>query len=502
MEHPLTRLRRSRPSSRLVAGAALLAVGAIGAGQVWVMRRSGLHWDQEMALFPWLLRRGWVLYRDLKDQHPPLLPALLALTPDPGGAAPELILTLGLILLTTLLVALLAARLRGPGAAVGAAGLYALWLFTLGDAHLWYDLALGPCYLGAALLAGGAAPWAGRRAVALGLLLGAAALIKQQAALPLLAGLALVPGPTVRLRGAYLAAAAALPLASLLVFAGLGALPDYLYWAGLYNLTSTYAVTGAAPVPPAEWPWLALLYAPAGAAALLWLARRLQGHAASVRRSLFGAALLIAASAPAWPRYARFHLAAALPLLAVAAAVAVIDLARLARGLNRRAAAPWLLAAALLLIALPAGALTGLRAGRDFWRAGRAPLPYSGSIAPLQAWIAATTRPDEPILVYDLDPTLYRALDRAPPRPWTPLFPWIMEGDDTTEAWLAGLTAARPRVALVTPEFVAGRRLPLPDNGRADAFLRANYEPGPRFKVQKYAAAGTTEVVALRLRRP
>ena len=131
--------------------------------------------------------------------------------------------------------------MRGPGAAVGAAGLYALWLFTLGDAHLWYDLALGPCYLGAALLAAGPAPWTTRRAVALGLLLGAAALIKQQAALPLLAGAALLPLPTVRLRGAYLAGAAALPLASLLVFAGLGALPDYLYWAGLYNLTSTYA---------------------------------------------------------------------------------------------------------------------------------------------------------------------------------------------------------------------------------------------------------------------
>src|SRR5213082_2340616 len=45
--------------------------------------------DYEVALLPMLVRKGWVMYRDIIDQHPPLLPALLGITTS-GDTGPAL----------------------------------------------------------------------------------------------------------------------------------------------------------------------------------------------------------------------------------------------------------------------------------------------------------------------------------------------------------------------------------------------------------------------------
>jgi len=93
-------------------------------------------------------------------------------------------------------------------------------------------------------------------------------------------------------------------------------------------------------------------------------------------------------------------------------------------------------------------------------------------------------------------------VDREPPRPWSPLYPGILEGDSTDAQWLAGIEQTRPRVALVTPEFVAGRHLPLPDNGLSEDFLRTHYKEAARFTVQKYPDSGPQQIVALLLSAP
>ncbi|HMA35942.1 MAG TPA: hypothetical protein VKY74_15875 [Chloroflexia bacterium] len=503
------------PADRLAAGRRALAVGSAGAlllltgGLAATLLRSAFHWDQETALFPWLLRDGWVLYRDVRDQHGPLLPAALALLPDPGAAGPQFAATVALLVLTALLTALAAWRTHGPIAALLATGVYALWLLPFGGAHLWYDLALGPFYLGAYIL--GLVllrdPAPGWRPLALGLLLGTAALVKQQAALALLAGLVLVgPRPDRRL-ALYLGGAALPLLISLVAFGGAGALDAYLYWAGTYNLTSSYAQEGAAAVPAAEWPALLALYAPVLALALGTLGRGAPPPGGAPRPSVqrfvfFAGGLLLAATLPIWPRYARFHLAAALPLLAVVGGVAAWDLARHFPGVRSRALVPWAGGVLVLALALRLAGPPGGRALVAIWQAPAAPLPYSTTAGPLLAWVQGATSGDDPILVFDLDSTLYRVLARRPPRPWAPLFPWILEGASTAAQWSAGITTARPRLALVTPEFVAGRHLALGDGGRVEAWLRAQYVVGPHFTVQKYPDSGPQEIVGLRLTRP
>jgi hypothetical protein len=484
----------------------------LGAAQTATLARQGLHWDQEMALFPWMLAHGWVLYRDIKDQHPPLLPTLLALLPDPGAAGPQLLATLGLTLLTLMLAALVAARSAGAGAGLIAAAWVALWLPVLGGAHLWYDLALGPCYLAALLLLPliRRAPQAIWPAATLGLLLDTALLIKQQAILALLGGLAFlvltVPRPALaRVVGCALGAAALPLLASLVLFGAAGGLGDYVYWAGIYNLTSTYAQEGAAPVPPAEWPFLAALYAPVAAFVLGALLPGRNPGRRGLAPLLFAASLLGAATLAAWPRYDRFHLAGAAPLLAVIAGVAAPPLfIHLRRIVTRRAGWSWprglAWAGSLLLVGglVLYGGREGFRNWRAVWQAAPSPLPYSTNITPLRAWVQQEVpAADDPILVYDLDPTLYRVVERLPPRPWTPFYPWILQGDSALAQWTAGVRAGAPRLALVTPQFVAGRRLPVPGLTDVERLLREHYVAGPHFKVQKYPDAGLQEVVGL-----
>jgi hypothetical protein len=481
-----------------LAGLAVL-IGALCA----TVARHGVHLDQEMALFPWLMRNGWALYTDVRDQHGPLFPALLALLPDPGSASTQLAVTIVLVGLVAALVAVGAWRVAGPVAALLATGLYALWILSYDGAHLWYDLALAPVYLlafilGLSMVRGPGVPW---KALALGLLLSVAILVKQQAVVAVLGVPALIPVRQLRLLGLFLLGISLPVLASLLVFLGMGGLGDYLYWTVGYNITSNYAQEGSTPVPATDWPILLALFAPAAALALsaAWLPipRRDAG-----RMAIFTGGLLVAATIPVWPRYATFHLAAAVPLLAMLGGIGIWTLVGRFPGLRMLALVPWALAVLLVLFSLRVTGPSGERTLANVWRTEPAPLPYSATAGPLRSWIQAQTPPDRPILVYDLDSTLYRVVERKPPKPWSPLYPWILEGDSTSAQWLAGIEQAQPRIVLVTPEFVAGRHLPLPDGGRSEAYLRAHYKEAARFTVQKYPDSGPQQVVALQLSAP
>ncbi len=486
----------------------LAACMALGGVLCVTVARHGLHWDQETALFPWLMHNGWVLYRDIRDQHGPLFPAILAVLPDPGSASTQFAVTVVLVALITALLALAAWRTGGPVAALLAVGLYALWIIPFDGVHLWYDLGLAPFYLGAYLLGWRMLnkPEDTLGPVALGLLMGAAVLLKQQALPALLGGFALMPlrsNRSLRSIALYLGAASLPVVVSLLAFAAVGALGDYLYWAGIYNVSSNYVQEGSGPVPAADWIYLLAIFAPVLALVLALAGssvRDLWGKYGRV--ALFTGSLLVAATLPAWPRYARFHLAAAFPLLAMIGGVAIWTLVRRFPGKRVAALLPWAGGVLLILFTLRMTGPSGARVLLGVWQSQPAPLPYSDTANSLRNWVQANSPAGQPVLVYDLDSTLYRVIDRLPPRPWSPVFSWILEGDSTSSQWVQGIETARPRIALVPSEFVRGIHPPIADAGRSEAFLRANYVEGPHFTLQKYPDSGPQEIVALQLSTP
>ena len=299
--------------------------------------------DAETTLVPWLLRRGWLLYTDVIDQHPPLLPWLLMpFDGDPG--LPLRIFIFALRALTLLLTYVAARRLCGAWAGLVALAGAALWAIGANAAHLWYDGALAPVYLGALLLLmardkpaapggkGVRAPTEIQRALALGCLLAAGLLLKQHALIAL-PGIMLAIGFGRSGRRSRLVAFATgllVPLVLVaLYFTWQGAGAPAAYWVVAYSIAGNYAGAAGLPPPSGETWWLVPAFAPAIAILLVVVASGAGKLAVRHARLLAaGPGLLLAATLPVWPRYGRFHLEAAIPLLAVGAGATAVVLSK------------------------------------------------------------------------------------------------------------------------------------------------------------------------------
>lgn len=453
--------------------------------------------DYETSLLPWLVGRGWVLYRDAVDQHSPLLPLLLSGAGMGDPAALHYVIV-ALHLLTLLMGCVVAWRMSGPLAGLVVVVLVELWSVPFGATHLWYDGVLAPFYLGMVILLLYMRPsWSPLLSgLLLGLLVSAATLIKQHAllALPFVAYALIVQVRTGRaLRLGGLVAGFLLPvLAAGLYYATQGALGDALYWTVLFSFTSDYSGLSALSPGSAEWPVLLGLYIPVIAALVAWW---LDKSDAARWHWPFLLGLVLVATLPAFPRYGRFHLAAAVPLLAVLAGVVSVKLGSLL--LDRSSRLRFAAAFGLLPVIL------SLVIGVDQWLhslnfvlvTGPPEAPYERTVGNLRAWVDEHVPADAAITINGLDPLLYRVLEREPARPFAPQLPWIDAVPGVTARVWSGIEAANPRVALVSsPGWAAS---PAPGDYSFEARLRANYQEAARFDVTIYPGAQPVEVVCL-----
>jgi hypothetical protein len=548
---------RSPVASRGTDAVAVALAGLVGSAALVYAWFQQYAVDPEVTLLPWLMRQGWPLYQDLIDQHPPLFPLMLTLlNGDPG--LPTRIFIVALRGLTLLLTYVVARRLAGVWGGLIALAATALWALGAEGAHLWYDSALAPIYLGVVLLlvAGFSSPprylnhkgtestknprrylwffitegtertesaeltedhdsrftirvpgptWSDGvlAALSLGLLLGIAILIKQHAmvAVPGVA-LAIGWGTASPGRVRRLVAFADGLLLPLLIAAACfvlqGTWEEMAYWAIGYTVDANYASAAAMPPASGEWLWLAAGLAPAVALLVAWPgAGARSAWRAHSRLILAGPWLLLAAILPVWPRYGRFHLQAAVPLLAVAAGVAAIVAIR-----SLRRPAPGIrTAATLAAVLLAAYALVGFREASESIRIqttlGPVAAPYAATATPLAAWVDAHTTPGAPIVLYGVDALLYRVLDHPPPRPWAPLLPWIMSAHGTHARLWAGVVATRPQVAIVASSWWYAKAYSSVAPG--PEWLRTAYHPAASFEVSPYAGAPLVRVVALLL---
>jgi hypothetical protein len=485
--------------------AALLAllVGLSALVYAWFEQYSV---DAETTLVPWLMRHGWILYTDVIDQHPPLLPWLLMpFDGDPG--LPMRVFIVALRALTLLLTYAAARRLCGEWAGLVALAGAALWAIGANAAHLWYDGALAPVYLGVVLLLiVENKPYATTRdetwsALALGCLLAAAVLLKQHA-------LVAVPGVVFALacgrpgRGRSLAAYALgllMPLTlAALYFTWLGAGASAAYWLIAYSLAGSYAAEAGLPPPAGEAWWLILAFVPAIALILVAIAGGVRELAPRHTRLLpAGSGLLLAATLPVWPRYGRFHLEAAIPLLAVAAGITAVTLGNKLRQGRRQARLLGVTAAMLIAVYLLAGVSEAIKSFGIQSQLGSVAAPYATTVSPLANWVDAHTSPAAPIVLYGVDALLYRVLAHPPPRPWVPQLTWILSARDSEARWWDGVVRERPDVALVAATWWDSG--PAASNEPSAGWLRANYHADSRFALIPYPGAQPVSIVALEL---
>ncbi len=435
------------------------AVGLLILCLVWAYRSIlDLSLVPRMTQEPWLINQGFAVYRDIVDQHEAGLPMLLALA-LPLVGSPLLLVKwtfIALVAMTILLTYLVAKRASGEMAGVLAALYLALWLPLVFGGKLWYEVAIGPLCLLAIVLWSGE-PTAGRRRIlAAGLALGVAATVKQYAwalvatYIIVLGWLALMEAAARRRRLetlAYFALGVSLPYASYLLFiAASGAFGEYVYWAWLNNLSRYRGQAALAPRPD-YWQTLAAIFLPVVVPLVLALGqlRRREIPQAGVNLLLLG--LTAAAATPAYPRFEFFHLAAALPLASVAFGSGAV------RGLRAAVRMLWrngrvdgeLPSRRLQVLAVLLVVASLLWAGHSL----RLLVPSYGSLLqppqrlltyaeliPVADWVARSTDPAEPILVFpddELTSHTYLLSGRLPPGIWAYTYPWYMTDEVIAE---------------------------------------------------------------------
>lgn len=453
-----------------------------------------------VVLMPWLLRQeGYRLYENVYLPYMPgyaWLVQALALFPDPLiGARSAMIVTM---LASLALVFGLGHRWWGPVAGLAAAVLYAGWGPTLMDRPFYLEVPMGVCAVLALAVwhqaSSGAVWW---RPLLAGIFCGAAILIKQQgvavaAVFVIWRGLAALAARDTRRLPADLglfALGLAVPLGLTgLVLSLQGRLDAMLYWTWAYNLDNPFETRTLLDIGLREnlflLGWLALvpLYA------LFVIPQRASWQS----QGILMLGLLVALLTPIYPRYNRFHLSAAVPVVALIGAGALWHaLAFLGQpptegDAGSRALRPVLqtyLAAAIGLLALAFALPTYYRV-----RLG----PEIGEYEPLLPVVAAMQNvydigPGSRVwLATSLDPTdNLIALGRYYPAPiWVQTYPWFQDVPGMPERVVATLDAQTAPYAVVMERW---REMMPPEYERA---LEQDYEPiGEAQATHGYGAA-------------
>jgi hypothetical protein len=458
-----------------------------------------------MTLLPWLVNNGWYLYKDAIDQHPPLLIWLIAALTggDPGW--PLHVLITAVHVATLVLTYAIGSKLVSPVGGLVALILAEVWGVGFNSASLWYDNVLAPVYLGVLLLIVLYQRESVRThnsmrssiyyAAGAGLLLGTGLGIKQHAivAVPFVA-LALWhyrEGRTARL-GAFVVGLTVPLIMITIVFAIQGTLGEAWYWVVAYSLTGNYA-QAAALAPPTQY-WVPLVGFCLPLLALAAVLPRYLAHKTFVPTGIAFTGLLLASLLPVYPRFGAFHLQSAVPLLAIANGAAIV----LAWHALRSALPRQRLLGGLSVSLIAANAVVGVWIWAQVLYVdslvGGPATPYAATLAPLRAWVGShATR--NTIFIYGLDSTLYRVLEKQPPKPWIPQLSWIMQSHDSEARLWDGVEQASPEAALVAAS--AWDSFPAPGPEPGPARLHRDYHEAARFQVASYPQSPSVGVVAL-----
>lgn len=439
---------------------------------------------------PWMMNRGMRLFGEIWEQHAPgsslLGAAAQALLPMMDPALLVKLLNTALVLALTALIYQLAKALSGKDSAgLLAALVWAWWAPVYGNVMLYFDTLLSACVLLALLIyyRGSSAP-SRRRVIAIGLLMGAAALFKQQAWLAVgIVGIWLALRDNRRSWLVYAISALTLPLLQWLILAGQGLFDSYIYWNWTFNLAGTM---DGLPLDGDFFRKLLLsnmLVMPF--ALLAWRTER---------RQLLLALMWLAGLVLLWPRFGEIHAMGHLPFTAVMSGLAM---ARVWPQLGRFK--QWDIPR-ILLIGLALGIGIGwLWTGAVSYIPTRlgpgAALGYDEFDGLVDALNAARSEGDTLFILPETDssPQLHPRTDMLPPGAWIKGWRWYFRPDFVLETLTAEWEADPPTwVVVFSNHIVSGS----PGILELLEIVRDRYEL--RFSINDIFDHGDAEVYRLR----
>src|SRR5205823_3158018 len=115
---------------------------------------------------------------------------------------------------------------------------------------------------------------------------------------------------------------------------------------------------------------------------------------------LFG--LLLTATIPSFPRYGRFHLEAAVPLLGVLFGVTLARIVSIRQVASKWARVRIALGATLVGVSIFGGLVIWFGVQEITASTGASEVPYAGSITPLRAWVDSHAPANAPVAIYGL----------------------------------------------------------------------------------------------------
>ncbi|MGB6881997.1 MAG: glycosyltransferase family 39 protein [Microgenomates group bacterium] len=404
----------------------------------------------EMTLWPYLITKGWLPYKDIAVVHTPLLFVDLTILYKLFGVGlwQLKIYTWLLILLTDVLIFYVAKEIWSKKIAICSMLLFIpLQLFYEGNG-LWFDLALVPIaliifyfvkkkeYLWAGVF------WA------------LAFLTKQTAFWFLLpVGLMFFPNEVFEKIKKFILGICIVFFPTLLIIWAIGILPDFIYWAFKFGIGTLPKASGQVNLPTIRQ--LATSLLPFSVFIFLPFVQKR-------KKDLILVVWAICGFLGAFPRFELFHFQPALPFLAIGAGMVFVNIKKFKPVFNHL-----LLGYALLILVL---------VSRSFAREwGRGNRFFEPEVVNLASYVKENTEPNDKIYVLNAWDSIYAWSDTLPAvMPWIPHLPWYMELPGVQEDIVSGLDIVRPKLILQGEYSETGLGSYKPK--LIDEFIKDNYE--------------------------
>lgn len=405
----------------------------------------------EMTLWPYLITKGWLPYRDIAIAHTPLMISVLALIYKIFGVGiiQLKIFTWILILSLDIFVYWISNKFESSKIALIALSSFIFWQLFFDGNGLWFDLFMGLFTLMAYYFT------QNKKYFLTGLFWALAFISKQTAVWFLIPiGFWLIQNPGSKLKDSIkvVGGMVSVIIPFILIMWGIGVLPSFYNWAIKFGIFILPKAQGQVQLPDLKN--LVISVFPF----LIFTSLIIR----TGKRNLNLLIWTIAGTLGAYPRFEYFHFQPAIPFLAIATGIVFSDIKKF-KGILK-----------IFIILYILGSLY-LFAGFFMRNFGEGVRFYEKDVQDIVSYVILNTKPTDKIFVMNWWDNIYSLSDRFPAvDPWVPQLSWYMEIPGIQEKMVSNLELSKPKMILLNEYSESGLSAYIPK--KVYDYVIANYK--------------------------